>query len=194
MIAKVDVQQQAKNKLRELQSQKRRLLTTEMVREQSERVVAHLEQLPAFESAQTVLIYYPMHNEIDVLSLIKKYKRRKTFLFPVVNNRTMVACPYEGNDKMHRGKYGIPEPTTTPYEGKIDMVIVPGLSFDTKGNRLGRGGGYYDRYIRANKSQSILVGVGYDFQIVETVPTNILDKRMNYVISPSKGIIRIKRD
>lgn len=186
--------QQAKNKLRELQSQKRRLLTTAVIREQSDKVVAHLEQLPAFQSAQTVLIYYPMHNEVDVLPLIKKYKHSKTFLFPVVHHRGMTACPYAGNDKMHRGKFNIPEPTTAPFEGKIDIIVVPGLAFDNEGNRLGRGGGYYDRYIRAAKSQSLLVGVGYDFQMVQKVPTNMFDKHMNYIISPTKGIIKTKRD
>lgn len=186
--------QQAKRKMRELLSQKRRILTQEMVRENSDKVVALVEQLPAFQTAKTVLIYYPTRNEIDVLSLIKKYKSTKTFLFPVVHRHGMTACPYEGNDKMHRGKFNIPEPTTAPYEGKIDLTIVPGLGFDTKGNRLGRGGGYYDRFISSTKSQSLLVGVGYDFQIVDIVPTNLFDKHMNYVISPTKGIIKIKRD
>ena len=66
--------QQAKRKMRELLSQKRRILTQEMVRENSDKVVALVEQLPAFQDAKTVLIYYPTRNEIDVLSLIKKYK------------------------------------------------------------------------------------------------------------------------
>ena len=186
--------QREKSRMRELLSQKRRMLTVEMVRESSDQVVALIEQLPAFQAAQTVLIYYPTRNEIDVLSLIKKYKRTKTFLFPVVKGRSMDACPYEGNEKMHRGKYNIPEPTTAPYAGKIDLTIVPGLAFDAKGNRLGRGGGYYDRFISATKSQSLLVGVGYDFQMVDSVPTNLFDKHMNYVVSPAKGIIKIKRD
>ena len=186
--------QREKGRMRELLSQKRRMLTVEMVRESSDQVVALIEQLPAFQAAQTVLIYYPTRNEIDVLSLIKKHKRTKTFLFPVVKGRSMDACPYEGNEKMHRGKYNIPEPTTAPYAGKIDLTIVPGLAFDAKGNRLGRGGGYYDRFISATKSQSLLVGVGYDFQMVDSVPTNLFDKHMNYVVSPAKGIIKIKRD
>lgn len=186
--------QREKGRMRELLSQKRRMLTVEMVRESSDQVIALIEQLPAFQAAQTVLIYYPTRNEIDVLSLIKKHKRTKTFLFPVVKGRSMDACPYEGNEKMHRGKYNIPEPTTAPYAGKIDLTIVPGLAFDAKGNRLGRGGGYYDRFISATKSQSLLVGVGYDFQMVDSVPTNLFDKHMNYVVSPAKGIIKIKRD
>ena len=111
-----------KNQVRELLAQKRRLLTKDKVLELSAEVLAHLEELPAFQSAKTVLIYYPTHNEVDVLPLIKRYKKEKTFLFPVVRRRTMTACPYEGNAKMHRGKYNIPEPTTDPFTGKIDLI------------------------------------------------------------------------
>jgi 5-formyltetrahydrofolate cyclo-ligase len=180
--------QREKSRMRELLSQKRRMLTVEMVRESSDQVVALIEQLPAFQAAQTVLIYYPTRNEIDVLSLIKKYKRTKTFLFPVVKGRSMDACPYEGNEKMHRGKYNIPEPTTAPYTGKIDLTIVPGLAFDAKGNRLGRGGGYYDRFIK-KLTHAVLVGVGYDFQLVDEVPAARHDQHVHRIILPSKTIL-----
>ena len=130
-----------KNQMRELLAQKRRLLTKEQILEQSALIISQLEQLPCFQSAKTVLLYYPMHNEVDLLPLIKKYKKEKTFLFPVVHRKWMTACPYEGNAKMHRGKYNIPEPTTDPYKGQIDLILVPGVAFDKQGNRLGRGGG-----------------------------------------------------
>ena len=68
-----------KNQVRELLAQKRRILTKDMVQQLSAEVLVHLEQLPAFQSAQTVLIYYPTHNEVDVLPLIKRYKKEKTF-------------------------------------------------------------------------------------------------------------------
>ena len=100
----------------------------------------------------------------------------------------MDACPYEGNEKMHRGKYNIPEPTTAPYTGKIDLTIVPGLAFDAKGNRLGRGGGYYDRFIK-KLTHTVLVGVGYDFQLVDEVPAARHDQRVHRIILPSKTIL-----
>ena len=183
-----------KKKMRELLAQKRRLLTKETIAEQSASLLAHLEQLSAFQEAKTVLIYYPMHNEVDVLALIKKYKKEKLFLFPVVHQKSMTACPYEGNAKMHRGKYAIPEPTTAPYQGTIDLVLVPGVGFDKQGNRLGRGGGYYDRFIHSLAKNTMLVGVGYDFQLVDKVPANRRDKKMRYIITPTKGILKIKRD
>lgn len=182
-----------KNQVRELLAQKRRLLTKDKVQELSAEVLAQLEQLPAFQSAKTLLIYYPTHNEVDVLPLIKRYKKEKTFLFPVVHRRAMTACPYEGNAKMHRGKYNIPEPTTAPFTGKIDLILLPGVGFDLYGNRLGRGGGYYDRYLSKLKRETILVGVGYDFQLIEEVPADRRDKRLHYIVT-SHGITKAKMD
>ena len=186
--------QQEKKRLRELLKQKRRILTKEQVAEQSAIILAHLEQLPSFIAAKTVLIYYPTHNEVDLLPLIKKYKREKMFLFPVVHRQSMDACPYEGNAKMHRGQFNIPEPTTEPYKEQIDLIILPGVGFDKHGNRLGQGGGYYDRFLATGHKQSVLVAVAYDFQLVEKVPTNRRDKKMDYIILPTKGVIQIKRD
>lgn len=185
---------QDKKRVRELLAQKRRLLSKEDIAEQSSKVVAAVEQMPSFQSAKTVLIYYPTHNEVDLLSLIKRYKKEKTFLFPVVHRKTMTACPYEGNAKMHRGKFNIPEPTTEPYVGGIDLILVPGVGFDNSGNRLGRGGGYYDKFITRVGRKTLLVGVGYDFQLVDKVPANRWDKRLDYVVTPSNGTIKTKRD
>ena len=174
-----------KNQMRELLTQKRRLLTKEQILEQSAVIISQLEQLPCFQSAKTVLLYYPMHNEVNLLPLIKKYKKEKTFLFPVVQRKLMTACPYEGNAKMHRGKYNIPEPTTPPYRGEIDLILVPGVAFDLQGNRLGRGGGYYDRFIKSQPHTTTLVGVAYDFQLVDKVPANRHDQKMHHVITPA---------
>ncbi len=186
--------QQEKKRLRELLAQKRRLLPKDNVKELSSLLLEHIEDIPEFRSAKTVLIYYPTHNEVDVLPLIKRYKKDKTFLFPVVRRKTMTACPYEGNDKMHRGKFNIPEPTTHPYTGHIDMVLVPGVAFDKSGNRLGRGGGYYDRFIACLGRNTTLVGVGYDFQLVDKVPASRRDKKMQYIITPTNGVVKVKRD
>ena len=174
-----------KNQMREVLTQKRRLLTKEQILEQSALIISQLEQLPCFQSAKTVLLYYPMHNEVNLLPLIKKYKKEKTFLFPVVQHKLMTACPYEGNAEMHRGKYNIPEPTTPPYRGEIDLILVPGVAFDLQGNRLGRGGGYYDRFIKSQPHTTTLVGVAYEFQLVDKVPANRHDQKMHHVITPA---------
>jgi 5-formyltetrahydrofolate cyclo-ligase len=177
----------AKQSLRELLIQKRRMMSAEERTAQSALILSQLEKMTVFQEAKTVLLYYPKNNEVDVLPLFKRYKRDKVLLLPVTHRRGMTANPYEGNDKMHRGKVGIPEPTTPPYEGEIDLIIVPAVAFDKQGNRLGRGGGYYDRFLK-KQSHATFIGVGYDFQLVDEVPVRKHDQKMHRIILPSQTI------
>lgn len=178
----------AKQQMREVLVQRRRMLSAEERAEQSDKILQQLEQMPSFQEAKTVLLYYPMNNEVDVLPLFKKYKHDKTLLLPVSHRKEMTVSPYEGNTKMHRGRFRIPEPTTPSYQGKIDLIVVPAVAFDKKGQRLGRGGGYYDRFIK-KQSHATLVGVGYDFQLVNEVPMLLHDQKVHYVITPSQTIV-----
>ena len=177
----------AKQSLRELLIQKRRMMSAEERTTQSALILSQLEKMTVFQEAKTVLLYYPKNNEVDILPLFKRYKRDKVLLLPVTHRRGMTANPYEGNDKMHRGKVGIPEPTTPPYEGEIDLIIVPAVAFDKQGNRLGRGGGYYDRFLK-KQSHATFIGVGYDFQLVDEVPVRQHDQKMHRIILPSQTI------
>ena len=177
----------AKQRIRELLVQKRRMMSAEERTAQSALILSQLEKMTVFQEAKTVLLYYPKNNEVDVLPLFKRYKRDKVLLLPVTHRRGMTANPYEGNDKMHRGKVGIPEPTTPPYEGEIDLIIVPAVAFDKQGNRLGRGGGYYDRFLK-KQSHATFIGVGYDFQLVDEVPVRKHDQKMHRIILPSQTI------
>lgn len=180
--------QLAKNKMRELLVQRRRVMSPQDCQMYSQQILDQLEKMTCFREAKTVLLYYPIQNEVDVLPLVKKYKHEKTLLFPVSHRYGMTVHPYAGNKNMHRGKFGIPEPTTPAYEGEIDLVIVPAVAFDEKGRRLGRGGGYYDRFIK-KLTHAVLVGVGYDFQLVDEVPAARHDQRVHRIILPSKTIL-----
>ena len=180
--------QREKNQVRELLVQKRRIMSAADRAEASESILQQLQQMQCFREAKTILIYYPVQNEVDVLPLVKRYKKEKTILFPVSHRRGMTVHPYAGNEHMHRGKFGIPEPTTPAYTGKIDLVIVPAVAFDEKGRRLGRGGGYYDRFIK-KQTHATLVGVGYDFQLIEQVPSSRHDQRVHRIILPSQTIL-----
>lgn len=177
----------AKQRIRELLIQKRRMLAAEERSSLSESILSQLEKMTVFREAKTVLLYYPKNNEVDVLPLFKRYKRDKTLLLPVTHRDRMTAHPYEGNDKMHRGKFGIPEPTTPEFQGKIDVIIVPAVAFDRAGNRLGRGGGYYDRFLK-KQPHATLIGVGYDFQLVDEVPVRKHDQKVHRIILPSQTI------
>lgn len=74
------------------------------------------------------------------------------------------------------------------YTGKIDLIIVPALGFDYNGNRLGFGAGYYDRFL-ADNSESVKIGLAFDFQVIPSIPTEPHDIPMNIVFTPSREFI-----
>jgi len=177
-----------KNSLRALTEQQRRILTPEQVADFSAKIIAQLEQMDVFREARTVMLYYPIHREVDLRPLLTKYAGQKVFLFPVTHRHSMEVRPYDGEDMMRKGHYGIPEPQTPTYTGPIDLALVPGVLFDRHCHRMGRGGGYYDRWLRRHPGV-YKIGVGYSFQLErEDIPHSWLDVRMNRVITPLQTI------
>ncbi len=172
-----------KEELRAVISQKRRMLMPEEVAKSSISVVEKLTAMPAFQTAKTIMIYYPVHNEIDLRSLLMLFPDKQYFL-PVTHRKTIEVRTYDINTPMKKGKYHIPEPQSEEYNGNIDMIIVPGIAFDRELNRMGRGGGYYDRFLKRFK-KAVKIGVGHSFQYVQNVPHNWKDVKMNKVVIAS---------
>jgi 5-formyltetrahydrofolate cyclo-ligase len=174
--------------LRAIVEQKRRIMTKEQVAEQSALIMAQLEQMSAFREAKTVLLYYPIHNEVDLRPLLTKYKGQKIFLLPVTHRHSMEVRPYDGEDMMRRGRLGVPEPQTSTYRGHIDLIIVPGVVFDQHRHRIGRGGGYYDRFLRKQLTAK-KVGVCYSFQLKKhAIPHSWRDQKVDRIITPQQTI------
>ena len=174
--------------LRAIVEQKRRIMTKEQVAEQSALIMAQLEQMSAFREAKTVLLYYPIHNEVDLRPLLTKYKGQKIFLLPVTHRHSMEVRPYDGEDMMRRGRLGVPEPQTSTYRGHIDLIIVPGVVFDQHRHRIGRGGGYYDRFLRKQLTAK-KVGVCYSFQLKKhAIPHSWRDEKLDRIITPQQTI------
>ena len=88
--------------MRAIVEQRRRMLTKEEVEKDSALIMSQLEQMSAFVEAQTVLMYYPVHNEVDLRPLLAKYQGQKTFLFPVTHRHSMEVRPYDGEDMIQR--------------------------------------------------------------------------------------------
>jgi len=174
--------------LRAIVEQQRRIMTPEQVAEQSARIISQIEQMSAFRDAQTVLLYYPIHNEVDLRPLLTKYEGQKTFLFPVTHRRSMEVRRYDGEDMMRKGRFGVPEPQTETFKGRIDLILVPGVVFDQHCHRIGRGAGYYDKFL-AGQMHAKKIGVCYSFQLKKhNVPHSLHDQRMDRVVTPQQTI------
>ena len=174
--------------MRAIVEQRRRILTKEQVEADSARIIAQIEQMSAFREARVVMMYYPVHNEVDLRPLLAKYGDQKTFLFPVTHRHSMEVRPYDGEDMMRKGRLGVPEPQTPTYTGHIDLMLIPGVVFDQHCHRIGRGGGYYDKFL-AKHPYSKKIGVCYSFQLKKhNVPHTLHDHKVDRVVTPQQTI------
>lgn len=180
MITKTDI----RKKIRDL-----KVLITEVDRlAAADSVFDRLEQTAAFMLADNILMYHSLPDELETVRFLKKWSGKKRFFLPRVAGVNLELLPY---DETHLAEgYGhIQEPTGNevfPIE-KIEVIIVPGVAFDRKGRRLGRGKGFYDRLL--GESKAIKIGVGYEFQLVDEVPSEAHDVPMDIVITEKATII-----
>jgi 5-formyltetrahydrofolate cyclo-ligase len=179
----------AKKAIRELMRQTLRVQNPEDLQAWSESIMAQIEQNQSFRHAHVVMLYYPVHHEVDLRPLMDKYKGEKVILLPVTHRDSIELRQYIGKDNLKQGHFGIPVPQTSTYRGVPDLVIVPGLAFDKDLVRMGRGKGYYDRFLR-KLGKVRKIGVCYDFQIKDSLPWSWHDVRMDKVITPSAVIER----
>ena len=133
--------------------------------------------------------YYPYYFEVDTLDILKNLIRKKyeISLPRISKNNVMNFYKWSFNEPLLINNYGIPEPQeeTIVYP---DILIVPLVAFDDHLNRLGYGGGYYDRYIAKvlKKKEVITIGLGYSFQKIQKLPYNKNDIKLNYIITEKK--------
>jgi len=173
-----------KSEIRKSILKKRKMMPKEETLERSNIISENLRELPCYKRARRVLCYVATKNEVETRELIQKMlDEGKTVLVPRCDDCGMVACMITSLDMLSPGKYDIPEPAGTDvYDGSIDLAIIPLVAFDGFLNRIGQGGGDFDRFLHAHEVDSI-VGLAYYFQKVQKVPSEAHDVRMNCVIT-----------
>ena len=133
-------------------------------------------------------IIYPKSTE-DSTAVLKHI----CIALPTVRGQQLVFRVHDPMVSLCRGKLGISEPKDSQrviLANEIDVLLVPGVAFDTIGGRLGRGGGYYDRFLSSIPEDSLplLIGVCHDFQLIDYVPTYFGDFPMDIVVTPERFI------
>ena len=130
--------------------------------------------------------YYPTNYEIDDLEILNYFfKKGSTISLPKIKKKSqMEFYKWYKNDPLLINKFGIPEPETT-IRVYPDILFVPLVAFDKELNRLGYGGGFYDRYIqKLSKIKKIVkIGLAFSFQKLKTIPTNKHDKKLDIIIT-----------
>ena len=136
--------------------------------------------------------YYPVNFEIDSLELLRKFKKNKfNISLPVIKkNFQMDFYSWSFSEPLKINKYGIPEPESKNIVYP-DVLLIPLVAFDKNLNRLGYGGGYYDRLIKklSKKKNTIKIGLAFSVQEIDKVPINMYDQKLNYIVT-NKNIIK----
>ncbi len=187
-MKETDIIEQKKT-LRKKVAEKKRSYSQKKLQDLSEEVISTLELTEVFQNAKVVLAYYSMADEVNTHELIKKHRLQKQFLLPMVNNDELIVKKYVSEESMQTSGFGIKEPTGETFleYDKIDLVIVPGVAFDRALNRMGRGKGFYDRLLPKIKAPK--VAVCFDFQLMEKIPANRGDIKMNMVVCQNEIIV-----
>lgn len=147
----------------------------------SDLLLSKLEKHPLFQKAHTLLLYHSLPDEVRTHHFVERWSKEKTLILPVVKGDVLELRHYTGKQDLKKGSFGIEEPTGALLEdySQIELAIIPGVSFDGKGNRLGRGKGYYYRLLPLLRSYNI--GICFQFQVCQEIPTEIFDKKMDEV-------------
>ncbi|MCQ9205596.1 MAG: 5-formyltetrahydrofolate cyclo-ligase [Omnitrophica bacterium] len=184
---------QDKQQLRQRLIRRLLALTKEEIKRRSKNVEDKLSDLLIYKQAKVVMAYYPLRGEVDILKMIKKAKTFKRFCFPVMDLKAKGLRIFEVNnldEDFISGPFGVIEPDVEKTKElsikEIDIVIVPGLGFDYHKNRLGRGAGFYDRFLEKITPSIKKVGIAFEFQILESLPIHLsLDQKLDVIVSES---------
>ncbi len=187
-----------KIKLRKNLLSQREEMEKQEVEKQSKKIMENLIKVPAFLESKVVMIYLSFQNEVDTNEIIDWcFKQGKEVVIPycVVGTREIIPCKLDTERKgLVKSKYGIWEPSKDsriPVDiENIDTIIVPGVGFDKDCNRLGFGGGYYDRFLIKRNKKSPAIAICYENQIVESVPTDNYDIPMDMVVTENRIFYR----
>jgi 5-formyltetrahydrofolate cyclo-ligase len=154
-----------------------------MSRAIADKVIAH----PRFRDAKTVGVYIRKGNEVDTLDIVEAALRAKKAVAAPVTDHKITFYPFASPSELVAGKFGIPEPRTQNSKPtEPELIIVPGVAFGLCMHRLGYGKGYYDAYLA--KSFAYRIGVCYDFQVVEKLPSHGDDQRMDEIVTERRII------
>ncbi len=151
----------------------------------SQRIFARVEASEAFAAAQCVAAFCALPDEPQTDGVLARWRAFKRLVVPKVEGETMQFYDYVP-DAMQAGAFGIAEPVAgalpcSPAE--IDLILVPGTAFTSAGARMGRGRGFYDKYLASAGFHAVKIGVCYAHQIVAWLPVEAHDVSMDEVVS-----------
>lgn len=189
------MEMEEKSEIREQALRARDRLTVEERRQKSLQIRNRLSHLAEFQQAKTVLLYHSFRSEVETKDLIElALKEGKTVALPLtLPGQGLLACRIsDPAQDLKTGSFGIREPirekTAVLSPEEIELVILPGVAFDLKGNRLGWGAGYYDRFLGSLPNKIPLVALAFEVQVVKNIPAGSRDVLVDKIVTEERVI------
>lgn len=167
-------------------------ISPEELHERSLKACLRLTETPEYHRAEVLMVFLSLPAEVDTTSLVlHAWRDRKRVLAPKVSWEQRRMLPIEIgslSDDVRESPLGLREPIQgVPFPvTNIDLVIVPGMGFDTQGNRIGRGRGFYDRFLAHPDWRGTSCGLALEEQVAEHVPTEEQDKRVDMLVTDDR--------
>ena len=157
----------------------------------SDSIFERLEKTAQVLMASRILMYHSLPDEVETRRFLKKWSATKSFFLPRVNGVNLDILPYD-RTRLELGSFHIEEPVGDEFADPetMELIVVPAVAYDRRGNRLGRGKGYYDRLLATTKASKI--GVAYEFQVVDDIPAESHDVPVDIVITEN-GIYYMRK-
>jgi len=181
-----------KKNIRKKIQKKRDTLTTEYREKSSKLIAEKFFSTAYYNNSKNILIYYPFRSEVDTTLIIKEaLKDKKDIILPrVFNDKLEFYFVNNPSKQLEKGAYDIMEPITSLCKpakiSDIDLVVVPGVSFDKNLNRLGYGGGYYDKILSYLPQKVKKIALCFDIQVINSIPVSEHDIKVDMLITETK--------
>jgi 5-formyltetrahydrofolate cyclo-ligase len=175
-----------KSKLREFFKRLRASQNLEEWQKRSERICQWLLSSEFYKGSKGIAFFHYINKEVNLCPAMAKALAEKEVYLPCTNlrERTLIFRRLFEFSELVEGAFGIPEPpreNSTLAPEDLDLILVPGLAFDRNKERLGYGGGFYDRVLA--QTGAIKIGVAFSFQIVHTLPHEPYDQRVDWILT-----------
>ena len=180
-----------KKRLRKVMKAERLALAKDDWQRHSACIVQNILALEKFQHASVIHAFIPdeNRNEVNLIPLLQWIlSNQKKLLVPVIEEGELISVELTSFNHLEKNSFGVREPVAhvpSSLESEIDLVLVPLLAVDSKGNRLGYGKGYYDRFFKRLNSQAFKLGVAFAFQVLNHVPATGNDIRLDAVVTES---------
>ena len=169
-----------------------------LLKEKSKLIESHLFSLPEYRNSRLIMFYVSMDKEVYTHDMIKiALNEKKEIAVPLIleSQNIMLSCKISDLTDLEPGPWDILQPIKERIQNvpvsSLDLIVVPGIAFDRNGNRLGRGKGFYDRFLHLISPETVKIGLAFSSHIVEQIPTKEYDVAVDKIVTEN-GIIECK--